>query len=97
MTEAVAERVRRYILDGADPDLRRLSSMAEFSAEMPARRSAGSARGRAGLPGVPQRRPGWRQAVRVLHRRRAAGHPASPGGVSRVRPARRDTTQCSVV
>lgn len=34
MAEAVAERVRRYILDGSDEDLRRLLSIAEVSAEM---------------------------------------------------------------
>src|SRR5882724_7003262 len=34
MTEAVTERVRRYILDGTDQDLRRLLSIAELSAEM---------------------------------------------------------------
>ena len=34
MAEAVTERVRRYILDGTDEDLRRLLSIAEISAEM---------------------------------------------------------------
>ena len=34
MTEAVTERVRRYILDGTDQDLGRLLSIAEVSAEM---------------------------------------------------------------
>jgi SAM-dependent methyltransferase len=34
MAEAVAERVRRYILDGSDEDLRRLLGIAEVSAEM---------------------------------------------------------------
>jgi SAM-dependent methyltransferase len=34
MAEAVAERVRRYILDGSDEDLRRLLRIAEMSAEM---------------------------------------------------------------
>ena len=34
MAEAVAERVRRYILDGSDEDLRRLLGIAEISAEM---------------------------------------------------------------
>jgi len=34
MTGAVAERVRRYILDGTDQDLRRLLSISELSAEM---------------------------------------------------------------
>lgn len=34
MAEAVAERVRRYILDGTDQDLRRLLSISEVSAEM---------------------------------------------------------------
>lgn len=34
MAEAVAERVRRYILDGSDEDLRRLLGIAELSAEM---------------------------------------------------------------
>jgi ubiquinone/menaquinone biosynthesis C-methylase UbiE len=34
MAEALAERVRRYILDGTDQDLRRLLSIAEVSAEM---------------------------------------------------------------
>lgn len=34
MAEAVAERVRRYVLDGSDEDLRRLLSIAEVSAEM---------------------------------------------------------------
>ena len=29
MAEAIAERVRRYILDGSDEDLRRLLSIAE--------------------------------------------------------------------
>ena len=32
MAEAVAERVRRYILDGGDEDLRRLLGIAEISA-----------------------------------------------------------------
>jgi SAM-dependent methyltransferase len=34
MAEAVTERVRRYILDGSDEDLRRLLGIAEISAEM---------------------------------------------------------------
>ena len=34
MAEAVAERVRRYIFDGTDQDLRRLLSISELSAEM---------------------------------------------------------------
>ncbi len=48
MAEAVTERVRRYILDGTDQDLRRLLSIAELSAEM-----ARSAFGRLGV------RQGW--------------------------------------
>ncbi|HYB87595.1 MAG TPA: class I SAM-dependent methyltransferase [Streptosporangiaceae bacterium] len=34
MTEAIAERVRRYILDGSDEDLRRLLGIAETTQEM---------------------------------------------------------------
>jgi SAM-dependent methyltransferase len=34
MAEPIAERVRRYILDGSDDDLRRLLSLAEASQEM---------------------------------------------------------------
>jgi hypothetical protein len=34
MAEAIAERVRRYILDGGDEDLRRLLGMAETTREM---------------------------------------------------------------
>jgi len=34
MAEAIAERVRRYILDGSDEDLRRLLSLAESTREM---------------------------------------------------------------
>jgi ubiquinone/menaquinone biosynthesis C-methylase UbiE len=34
MAEAIAERVRRYILDGSDQDLRRLLSIAETTREM---------------------------------------------------------------
>ena len=34
MAEVIAERVRHYILDGSDEDLRRLLSIAEISAEM---------------------------------------------------------------
>jgi hypothetical protein len=34
MAEAVTERVRRYILDGSDQDLRRLLSTSQVSAEM---------------------------------------------------------------
>jgi ubiquinone/menaquinone biosynthesis C-methylase UbiE len=34
MAEAVAERVRRYILDGSDQDLRRLLSISQLSEEM---------------------------------------------------------------
>lgn len=34
MPEAVAERIRRYILDGSNQDLRRLLRIAEVSAEM---------------------------------------------------------------
>ena len=48
MAEAVAERVRRYILDGSDEDLRRLLGIAEISAEM-----ARAAFGRLGV------QPGW--------------------------------------
>jgi ubiquinone/menaquinone biosynthesis C-methylase UbiE len=48
MAEAVKERVRRYILDGTDQDLRRLLSIAELSAE-----KARSAFGRLGA------RQGW--------------------------------------
>src|SRR5580704_11836967 len=48
MAEAVAERVRRYILDGSDEDLRRLLAIAELSAEM-----ARAAFGRLGV------QPGW--------------------------------------
>jgi SAM-dependent methyltransferase len=48
MAEAIAERVRRYILDGGDEDLRRLLGVAETAAGM-----ARAAFRRAGL------RPGW--------------------------------------
>jgi ubiquinone/menaquinone biosynthesis C-methylase UbiE len=48
MAEAIAERVRRYILDGGDEDLRRLLGVAETAAEL-----ARSAFRRAGL------REGW--------------------------------------
>ena len=48
MAEAIAERVRRYILDGGDEDLRRLLGVAESAAEL-----ARSAFRRAGL------REGW--------------------------------------
>jgi ubiquinone/menaquinone biosynthesis C-methylase UbiE len=48
MTEAVTERVSRYILDGTDQDLRRLLSIAEVSADM-----ARTAFRRVGL------QPGW--------------------------------------
>src|SRR5262244_1010384 len=34
MAEVIAERVRRYILDGSDEDLRRLLGIAEVSGEM---------------------------------------------------------------
>src|SRR2546422_7022140 len=34
MAEAIAERVRRYILDGSDEDLRRLLGVAEATREM---------------------------------------------------------------
>jgi hypothetical protein len=34
MAEAIAERVRRYILDGGDEDLRRLLGVAETAREM---------------------------------------------------------------
>ena len=34
MAEAIADRVRRYILDGSDEDLRRLLSIAETTREM---------------------------------------------------------------
>src|SRR5689334_7082872 len=34
MAEAIAERVRRYILDGGDEDLRRLLGVAETAAEL---------------------------------------------------------------
>jgi ubiquinone/menaquinone biosynthesis C-methylase UbiE len=34
MAEAIAERIRRYILDGSDEDLRRLLSIAETTQEM---------------------------------------------------------------
>jgi len=39
MAEPVADRVGRYILDGADEDLRRLLSIAQSSAEMATRPS----------------------------------------------------------
>jgi ubiquinone/menaquinone biosynthesis C-methylase UbiE len=48
MAEAIAERVRRYILDGGDEDLRRLLGVAETAREM-----ARSAFGRVGM------REGW--------------------------------------
>ena len=48
MAEVVAERVRRYIFDGTDQDLRRLLSISELSAEM-----ARAAFRRVGL------QPGW--------------------------------------
>src|SRR6201989_3674042 len=44
MAEATAERVRRYILDGGDEDLRRLLGVAESTREM-----AGSAFRRVGM------------------------------------------------
>jgi hypothetical protein len=44
MAEAIAERVRRYILDGGDEDLRRLLGVAESTREM-----AGSAFRRVGM------------------------------------------------
>ena len=34
MAEAVAERVKRYVFDGTDQDLRRLLRISELSAEM---------------------------------------------------------------
>jgi ubiquinone/menaquinone biosynthesis C-methylase UbiE len=34
MAEAIAKRVRRYILDGSDEDLRRLLSIADLTGEM---------------------------------------------------------------
>jgi hypothetical protein len=34
MAEAIAERVKRYILDGSDEDLRRLLGIAETTREM---------------------------------------------------------------
>jgi SAM-dependent methyltransferase len=34
MTEAIGERIRRYVLDGGDEDLRRLLSISELHAEM---------------------------------------------------------------
>jgi ubiquinone/menaquinone biosynthesis C-methylase UbiE len=34
MSEAIAERVRRYILDGSDEDLRRLLGVAETTREI---------------------------------------------------------------
>jgi len=34
MTEAVAARVRRYVLDGSDQDLRRLVSISQASTQM---------------------------------------------------------------
>jgi ubiquinone/menaquinone biosynthesis C-methylase UbiE len=49
MAEAIAERVRRYILDGSDDDLRRLLAVAEATREM-----ARSAFRRVGM------QPGWR-------------------------------------
>src|SRR5215475_6517479 len=48
MGEAIAERVRRYILDGGDEDLRRLLTLAEATREM-----ARSAFRRVGM------QPGW--------------------------------------
>lgn len=48
VSEAVTERVSRYILDGSDPDLRRLLHIAEIGAE-----SARTAFGRLGI------QPGW--------------------------------------
>ena len=48
MAEAVTVRVRRYILDGTDQDLRRLLAISELSTEM-----ASTAFRRLGV------RPGW--------------------------------------
>jgi len=42
MAEAIAERVRRYVLDGSDEDLRRLLSISQVPAE--AARRAGNVR-----------------------------------------------------
>ena len=47
MAEAIADRVRRYILDGSDADLRRLMSISEVFAD-DARRSLATAGGTAG-------------------------------------------------
>src|SRR5690348_5539235 len=49
MAEAIAERVRRYILDGSDEDLRRLLGVAESTREMAGLPSAGSACRKAGM------------------------------------------------
>jgi len=49
MTEAIDERVRRYILDGSDQDLRRLLSISEVTSDM-----ARTAFHRVGV------QPGWR-------------------------------------
>jgi ubiquinone/menaquinone biosynthesis C-methylase UbiE len=47
VAESITDRVRRYILDGGDADLRRLLSLSELTAEMARRalRNAGVERG----------------------------------------------------
>jgi len=48
--EAIAERVRRYILDGSDEDLRRLLGVAEIAGSRRVLPSAGSVCRKAGMP-----------------------------------------------
>src|SRR5436190_1633930 len=65
MAEAIAERVRRYILDGSDEDLRRLLGVAEATREM-----ARSAFRRVGMQeGMPSTAAAGRLAGLPLWRR----------------------------
>ena len=48
MTEAIADRVRRYVLDGSDADLRRLLGISQVTAEAARGGSLGSASGKGG-------------------------------------------------
>ena len=69
MADAVADLVRRYILDGSDQDLRRLLSVAQVSAEM-----ARAAFARVGVHAGSEC-----DRLRVRSNRRARGHGGDAG------------------
>jgi len=89
MADPIAERVRRYILDGSDEDLRRLLTISEHHAE--------AARRAFRRVGIQERVEGDRLRVRSHRWACCAGGDGRPGGMRRKRRLQRACDQAGAV